>query len=142
MHPGRALRGFVRQHPKRRRLLLEAFLELLRARIRVVLDARGAVREVFDAEEPAPAAEEVPTVQEIASAVRAVGSVVPGGRACLPQSLAGHRLLDRYGYPVEVRIGATREGDADPLEAHAWVEHGGRPVIGDHPGLDRYRTLD
>lgn len=45
---------------------------------------------------------------------------------CLSQSLALKRLLDRQGIPSELRIGARRAGAA--LEAHAWIEHEGRPL--------------
>lgn len=46
--------------------------------------------------------------------------------ACLPRSLALQALLRRQGAGARLRIGVCREGGA--LRAHAWVEHGGRPV--------------
>ena len=45
---------------------------------------------------------------------------------CLSQSLTLQRLLARHGVAAELRIGARRAGDR--LEAHAWVEHQGRPL--------------
>ena len=45
---------------------------------------------------------------------------------CLSQSLTLQRLLARDGIAAELRIGARRAGDK--LEAHAWVEHAGRPL--------------
>lgn len=45
---------------------------------------------------------------------------------CLSQSLTLKRLLDSHGVASELRIGARRAGAG--LEAHAWVEHDGRPL--------------
>ena len=45
---------------------------------------------------------------------------------CLSRSLTLQRLLGRQGIASELRIGARRAGAG--LEAHAWVEHDGRPL--------------
>jgi Transglutaminase-like superfamily len=45
---------------------------------------------------------------------------------CLPRSLVLWWLLRRLGVPGELRIGVRKR--AGQLEAHAWVEHGGRPL--------------
>jgi hypothetical protein len=71
----------------------------------------------------------------VAWAVRAAGRRIPGARGCLPQALAGLALLEG----AELRIGVTRENGA--IAAHAWLEHGGRVVVGRLPDLDRFRAF-
>ena len=48
---------------------------------------------------------------------------------CLAQSLTLQGLLHRSGASGELRIGVRKVGDR--FEAHAWVEHGGTPLV--HP---------
>ena len=48
---------------------------------------------------------------------------------CLPRSLALHWMLRRRGIESTLRIGVRKRGDH--LEAHAWVEQGGQPLLDD-----------
>lgn len=57
---------------------------------------------------------------------------------CLTQSLAAQVLLSRHGHPAELRLGVAR--DAGQFDAHAWVESGGRVVIG-NTDISRYTPL-
>lgn len=50
----------------------------------------------------------------------------PGQARCLARALVLHAMLKRRGQAAELRIGVRRL-DRE-LEAHAWVECGGRPV--------------
>jgi hypothetical protein len=80
------------------------------------------------------------TPERIGWAVSVAKHFVPKGN-CLPQALAAESLLLRFGHPVEFRIGVMKTG-RDRLEAHAWVESGGRLVVGDLPqGLSEYSPL-
>lgn len=55
---------------------------------------------------------------------------------CLSQSLALQRVLHASGVPAQLRIGARRS--CGGLEAHAWIEHDGRP-LNDAPDVaERY----
>ncbi len=76
-------------------------------------------------------------LEEIVNSVRSVSRFVPRA-TCLIQALVAQRLLARAGIDSALQIGVTR-GDGG-LEAHAWVEHRGRAVIGDI-GLDRFPRL-
>lgn len=69
-------------------------------------------------------------------AVTAAGRRILPGRACLPQALVIHAVLRRAGRPAELRVGVLPETSSE-LVAHAWVESGGRVVIG---GEDAERT--
>jgi len=44
---------------------------------------------------------------------------------CLSQSLTLRKLLQQEGIDADLRLGVRKEAD---LEAHAWVEHDGRPL--------------
>jgi hypothetical protein len=77
-------------------------------------------------------------VDWIAWSVGSAARFVPRA-TCLTQALAGEVLLRCAGYPADVRIGVAKD-PAGKLEAHAWVESGGRVVIGDHD-LHRFTTL-
>src|SRR6266516_4568482 len=69
------------------------------------------------------------TPEKIGWAISVAKQFVPKGN-CLPQALAAESLLTRGGHPVELRIGVVKT-DQGRLEAHAWVESGGRLVVGD-----------
>jgi Transglutaminase-like superfamily len=52
--------------------------------------------------------------------------LLPGDTRCLVRSLVLAQLLARRGIPATLVIGARA---APEFLAHAWVEHGGRPVL-------------
>jgi hypothetical protein len=80
------------------------------------------------------------TTERIGWAISVAKRFIPSGN-CLPQALAAESLLRRNGHPVELRIGVAKT-DQGRLEAHAWVESGGRLVVGDlTQGLDTYTPL-
>ena len=64
----------------------------------------------------------------IASLVSAAAGIVPQA-TCLTRALAAETLLRRYGHEASLRIGVAKGASAG-LRAHAWVECGGRVVIG------------
>ena len=47
-------------------------------------------------------------------------------RACLRQSLALYRVLNRMGYPVQIHFGIHKDGDH--LQGHSWVTLDGRSI--------------
>jgi transglutaminase superfamily protein len=75
----------------------------------------------------------------IAWAIEAASVRVPGGRNCLVRALATEYLLHRNGYRCELRIGAKRD-EAGEFTAHAWLESGGRVLIGEFE-LQSYTPL-
>ena len=77
--------------------------------------------------------------ERIAWAVATAARFVPGA-TCLPRALVAESLLRRMGYAATLHIGVTR-GDDRTLEAHAWVEHLGKVVVGE-AGVERYSTLN
>lgn len=58
-----------------------------------------------------------------------VASVYVPRASCLVRALAGQYLLRRNGYACEVKIGVLKKAKAG-LQAHAWLETGGRVLLG------------
>jgi len=79
------------------------------------------------------------TTETIGWAVAAAGSLIPGGRRCLPRALAAEWILLGHGYHPSFKIGVAK-GAAGNFEAHAWLECDGRTVIGGAE-LDRYAEI-
>jgi hypothetical protein len=53
----------------------------------------------------------------------------PGMNApCLPRALAAHAMLRRRGIASRLCLGVARDGD--DVTAHAWIEIGGRTLVG------------
>ena len=67
--------------------------------------------------------------RQVAWAVRAVSRCVPRA-TCLTQAMATQAILAGLGVPATLRIGVAPGEKDGRLEAHAWLEHGGRIVIG------------
>jgi hypothetical protein len=81
-------------------------------------------------------------IGEIGWAVRAASRRIPGA-SCLVQALAARLLLADYGKTSELRIGVAR-GEEGQIDAHAWLEVAGIPVVGGS-GIGRFtvfRDLD
>ena len=66
---------------------------------------------------------------QIAWAVRAAARYVPTAN-CLPQAIVAKQLLEEQGFAPVLRIG-VQTPDELGLKAHAWVETGGRTVVGE-----------
>lgn len=77
---------------------------------------------------PGPSHADRRAIVRVPRAVRTAARRLPGAR-CLAQALAAQILLRRAGVQAEVRVGLARGRDGR-VEGHAWVEHGGRVLIG------------
>jgi hypothetical protein len=60
--------------------------------------------------------------------------------ACLPKSVVLQWLLRREGIAATLCIGVRR--DDGRLDAHAWVEHRGMPLLDPSSGLERLTEFD
>ncbi|QXP82894.1 lasso peptide biosynthesis B2 protein [Methylococcus sp. ANG] len=65
--------------------------------------------------------------EKTGTALARASRYVPG-TTCLMQALAGILMLSRQGYIAELCIGVAKPNGE--FGAHAWVECGGRPVVG------------
>ena len=136
----RPLRRFAKVNNHRRRLVMEAVLCLLAARLALILipfpklagwlgtfvppsDPR-AVRTGADAP-----SEHMRLAQEISWAVTRSARWVPFRAVCLPQAMAAQYMLRRRSVPSIMRFGAGR-GTEKPIDAHAWLDAAGVAVTG------------
>jgi hypothetical protein len=111
----------------RRRLLVRAFLTVTAFRAALsVLPFRWTRRLAARDGGRTPAT--APSREELVWAVSAAARHVPRA-TCLTQALALQALLTREGHDARLRLGVAR-GELGALEAHAWLESGGRVVIG------------
>ena len=135
----RVVKRFLRLPAVDRILLLRSVLWLGAARLAVWLLPFRLVRQLLARPARAPSSEAV-TTERIAWAMGLARRVMPR-TTCLPQALAAEALLTRSGLPAKLRIGVVKT-DMGRLEAHAWVESGGRIVVGDlHEGHSRFTPL-
>jgi hypothetical protein len=77
-------------------------------------------------------------VERVVNSVRECSRFIPGA-TCLTQALVTRLLLQSAGVTSELKIGVNKTGAL--FEAHAWVEIGGRIVIGKVPRHGRFNVL-
>lgn len=95
-------------------------------------------RELLErAASPGAAKAGAPSVDEVAWAVETARRWLPGEYKCLPAAYAAHLLLSRHGHPSEVHVGVARDAQGK-VEAHAWVDSGGRTIIGLVEDMQRF----
>ena len=75
----------------------------------------------------------------LAWAVRAAARRVPRA-SCLTQALALDALMAVANHRAAIRLGVARRRDGT-FEAHAWVEHEGKVLIGGRRDLERFSVL-
>ena len=67
-------------------------------------------------------------VQWVAWAVEERGGAPGMNTLCLPRALAAHAMLRRRGIASRLCLGVARNGE--DIAAHAWIEVGGRTIVG------------
>ncbi len=87
-----------------------------------------------------PAETPVADAERIVWAARVVARRMLGSKPCLTQALTVQWFLRREGIPSALRIGVMK-ADGGQLKAHAWLESGGRIIIGGVSSPARYATL-
>lgn len=125
-----ALRRILRSSAKERRLVIEAALLVPAVRGALsLLPFRWIHRKVGAVVTRWKGRTASDSPENILWAVRAVSARVPGA-SCLTQALAATMILARHGHQATLRVGATKD-DQGRLRAHAWLEIGGTPVLGE-----------
>lgn len=136
-------RRFLKQPEDRRKLLLEACLCLIGARLMLLalpfrrltplLNRRLAVAEVIDSEDRHRIR------QDVAWAIDRAATHLPGKTTCFPRGIAAQAMCRRRGMGVVLYYGAATLPDKG-LSAHVWVLDGTKGVTG-HEIADDYRIL-
>jgi hypothetical protein len=131
------LRKFVQLPAPDRRLLILAFIALVKARIEVsFLPLRQLLRPV------APNIKYVsPNTDagKVGWAVETMSRFVPLTGNCLVRAIAGRAILARCGVRAQIRLGITKETPAS-LSRHAWLECGDRIITGEGEPL-KYASM-
>src|SRR4051794_19029156 len=113
-----------------RRLLVEAALLLLRARVQLAIWPFSKVVATHPRQTPCAgplcAVEQIPRV---GWAVETAARFSPVALTCLPQALAAWWMLQARGHPARLLYGVSTQGE-NGFSAHAWVEVDGSPVVG------------
>ena len=134
------LRRFAALSRRERRLFTEAALLLPSVHLlQRTLPYRRWRKLLTRGDAAGPSTVDAPLPEELARAVERARKL-PGTYKCLPAAYALHLMLHRYGYPSLVQVGVAHDPDGR-VEAHAWVEHEGKILIGALPDLVRFVPL-
>lgn len=135
---------FFRLEGEQRRLLLQAFSELHRARralsqkpFRELIDGLEAHKGEFYGS--AGGQDVQGQARAVAWAVRVASAYAPWKSSCLAQVLAAQKLMQARGIGGAMYIGAAR-GEENDFSAHAWLKHGETFITGES-GHDQYKVL-
>lgn len=130
----------------RRRLLVEATVELFVARLELLpvpgadwQKALGSRSELVPSDGPRtgpgpgpspPTGQVDDLAREVGWAVRTAAARVPWRSVCLPQAIAAQHMLRRRSIAARAVVGARRSEAEKPIDLHVWVVVGGRVVVG------------
>jgi hypothetical protein len=134
------LRKFLRLPVQERRLLARVVLLLSITRAGLVVVGYGRARKLFSRFLKPPYRRPKPpfgNVDQVVDVVKIGARFVLGDKPCLSQAMVTQFLLSRRSILSVIRIGVVRS-EGGRLEAHAWIEHEGRILIGETSRLERY----
>ncbi|MEP7069982.1 MAG: lasso peptide biosynthesis B2 protein [Usitatibacter sp.] len=133
--------GFGALTTDERRLFFAAFacIPLVAVTLRC-LGLRRVQALLGRAETPAGEAAQADVVRRMARVFAAAARCVPGGARCLPKALTLQWLLRGRRIATQLRIGVRKEGDR--LQAHAWIEHRGEPLLEDRDVHERFAAFE
>jgi hypothetical protein len=118
-------------------LLLAASTLLPVMALRLRLEGLSRVRSRV---EHASGARDALAIDRVARIVDIAARHAPVRVGCLPRALTLQWLLRRRGVPADLRVGVRKEGDR--LDAHAWVEHAGTPLMEPADVAERFAPFD
>lgn len=88
------------------------------------------------------AAEFSPAYRDVSRSVVGAARRLPGEYVCLPRAMAVQWMLRRRGLASAIVFGVTPQQSGDKSHAfHAWVEGGGKIIIGEDPATQYARGL-
>jgi hypothetical protein len=133
------LRKFLRRSREEQRLFVAALCWAALIRVGLWLLPFRTLRPLVDRAGRTPRAEAADEVVagRVAWAITNAARFVPRA-TCVTQALAARILLARRGFASEVCYGVGRPRER--VIAHAWLESGGRVIVGDE-GLERLMPL-
>ena len=87
----------------------------------------------------AAATHRAPSISDILRAVNRASRIIPGGQNCLVRAFTARVLMARAGLDAQLTLGVSKTEGGD-FEAHAWLQHQGRVLIGEGT-VERYAPL-
>ena len=121
------LTNFLKQTRVDQQLLITTLLSMIIIRLKLYLIPFNRIQRSLERSNN-KTANEVP-VHKLIWAVQTVSNYVPHA-TCLTKALTAQKLLKKYGYPSQVKIGVNKDAEGQ-FEAHAWLEYSGKVVIGE-----------
>lgn len=123
-----------------RMLLARAWGTLFLVRLALSVTPWPVVRRLILGRPPRPRSQpSAPHAERIIWAIGIARRLVPRA-TCLVQAAAARVLLVRAGHDPHLRLGVTKSTAGD-FEAHAWLELGGRVVVGRLRHFERFAPL-
>lgn len=136
-------RRFLRQPSERRRLLLEAWLYLIGARLMLRLMSFRQLTKLFSRSSPGSLVLTDPERQRVRQnvgwAITHAAERLPGETACFPRGMAAQAMCRKRGICATLYYGAATL-PAKGLTAHVWVLDGTQGIVG-HQIAENYRII-
>ena len=136
-------RKFLRQPAQRRKLIVEACLYLICARLMLLLLSFRQLTRFFNRSSSKDGAlagaERARLRQDVRWAVERAADRLPGETACFPRGIAAQAMLRRRGCNATLYYGAATLPQKG-LSAHVWVLDGTEGIVGHQVAKD-YRVI-
>ena len=136
-------RKFLRQPAGRRKLLLEAYLYLICARLMLLLLSFRQMTRFFNRSSSEngsrEGSERARLRQDVRWAIARAAEYLPGETACFPRGIAAQAMLRRRGCNATLYYGAATLPQIG-LTAHVWVQDGTEGVVG-HQVAQNYTVI-
>jgi hypothetical protein len=133
------LRKFLALTGAKRLLLLRAFVLLWTLRLALWLMPYRFVKKRVARASTRRGTDTRLSPDDIAWCVDTAGRFVVGDGNCLVHAMTAQVLFGRRGIEHTLRVGVVKDGRGE-LEAHAWIEHGDRIIIGG-VGAERFKSI-
>jgi hypothetical protein len=139
----RLIRRFLRQSAERRRLLLEAWLYLIGARLMLRFLPFLRLKNFFDR----PGSRHIELVeserervrQNVRWSIERAAGCLPGNTSCFPLGIAAQAMCRKRGVGATLYYGAAILPEKG-LSAHVWVLDGTQGIVG-HRIASEYRII-
>ena len=128
---------FIKLPPREKKLAMDTLFWLLTIRIMVwIFPFQYVQKKIQKIADYLPSGQKKISIPKIRSMIGTISRYVPQA-TCLVQALVGYILYTKHGYNTLIKIGVLTENGV--FEAHAWLEHKGKVVLGQSE--KKYKTI-
>ncbi len=121
------LTNYLKLSREDQHLLIKTFISMITIRLKLYLIPFNQLQKSIEKSNH-KSANNIP-LPKLISAVESVSYYVPQA-TCLTKALTAKKLLTKYGYPSQIKIGVNKSNKGE-FEAHAWLEYAGKVIIGE-----------